>query len=372
MLSMLFLDTLKVEAALPSYQYSQSATTYFTFNALESEDNTSGSISENSGGNGYLNNGSGSIAGVKGGGGTISTYSITNGTLTAHVKVPFTIRHGVPSDISNSDFITYSLNPFVFENIVNGDLGTYHFSNYFISDSNGNMISKVLPQQTFFSPYYTVRLSSLRDSYYGAMLINFFVEYDIVCTKYTARGTGQPFNDFSVTTNISCAIPIHKATESEIESASSNVNDSEGNQHLDEIETTNKSIFSSISDFFGSFFDNLIGIFVPEDGFFSDWFDRLNTLLSDKLGMLYAPFDLLISTLQSIYSADFSSAGIPFPGIKWGDTWLIEPFTFTFDSLGSDFSDLRDKVYFGTDTVLIFTFLILLQKKVRLILEGHE
>lgn len=372
MLSMLFLNTLKVEAALPQLQFNYSRTTYFTFNALESEDNTSGTISENSGGNGYLNNGSGSIAGVKGGGGTISTYSITNGTLNAHVKVPFTFRVSGYSTYPSAEFLTYQFNPLRYENVVSGELGTYHFSNFSITDCTANYVTNIRPQENYFGPYQTVRCGSIKDSGTGTLLVTIFIEYDIVCTKYTARGTGQPFSDFSVTTNVSCNIPFHVATDNEIKTVSSNVNDSEGNQHLNEIESTNKSIFGSISDFFGSFFDNLIGFFVPEDGFFSDWFDRLNTLLSDKLGMLYAPFDLLISTLQSIYSADSSSAGIPFPGIQWEDTWLIEPFTFNFDSLGSDFSDLRDKVYFGTDTVLIFTFLILLQKKVRLILEGHE
>ena len=139
---------------------------------------------------------------------------------------------------------------------------------------------------------------------------------------------------------------------------------------------TTHSIFDSITDFFSSFFENiinaLISVFVPEDGYFSDWFDRLNTLLSEKLGMLYAPFDLIISTLQAIYSADSTETGIPFPGIQWQDTWLVEPFTFSFDSLGDSFDDLREKVYFATDTVLVFTFLLLLQSKIKLILEGSE
>lgn len=148
--------------------------------------------------------------------------------------------------------------------------------------------------------------------------------------------------------------------------------DSASVEQLEDLNSTQEDTNTKITDFFGSFFDNLLHIFVPEDGYFSTWFDKVNTLLSDKLGMLYAPFDLVISTLQAIYSADSTESGIPFPGIKWEDTWLVEPFTFTFASLGSDFDDLRDKVYFATDTVLVLTFLMLLQSKVKLILEGHE
>lgn len=150
------------------------------------------------------------------------------------------------------------------------------------------------------------------------------------------------------------------------------VQDSVTRQEVTELSDTASDTNTKITDFFGSFFDNLIHIFVPEDGYLSTWFDKLNTLLSDKLGMLYAPFDLIISTLQAIYSSSTTESGIPFPGIKWEDTWLVEPFTFTFDSLGDSFDDLRVKVYFATDTVLVLTFLMLLQSKVRLILEGHE
>lgn len=139
---------------------------------------------------------------------------------------------------------------------------------------------------------------------------------------------------------------------------------------------TGGGILATIKNFFGSFFQNvfdtLVSVFVPEDGFFSDWFNRLNTLLSEKLGMLYAPFDLLVTTLNAIMNADTTDTGIPFPGIQWEDTYLVEPFTFYFSSLGDTFTDLQGYVYFATDTVLLFAFLYLLQNKIRLILEGHE
>lgn len=141
-----------------------------------------------------------------------------------------------------------------------------------------------------------------------------------------------------------------------------------------------KGLFETISDFFGSFFDNIINsfksLFIPEDGFFTDWFTMLNTLLEAKLGMLYAPFGLIISLLTAIMSADSTEVGIPIPEISWTSdgvkTVLIEAQNFTFSSLGENFNDLRDKVYFATDTVIIFAFLMLLQAKVRHIINGHE
>lgn len=242
-----------------------------------------------------------------------------------------------------------------------GDTALYHIS----GPRSGNTDSNVDYRRGF-----TINLPSLLNADDSGCLMEFHLKGRSVYTnsdKYNILYGGTM-------ATIQCNIAVESNF---LRSSSNTVITSESNsqeilEESREQTETGHNIFNSITDFFGNFFSNLIGVFVPEDGFFSDWFNRLNTLLSDKLGMLYAPFDMLISTLQSIYSADSSSAGIPFPGIKWGDTWLIEPFTFTFDSLGSDFSDLREKVYFGTDTVLIFTFLILLQKKVRLILEGHE
>lgn len=171
-------------------------------------------------------------------------------------------------------------------------------------------------------------------------------------------GQGTPVVDYGVNNELK---DLNESTEAIEQSVTSD---------------TGGGILATIKNFFGSFFQNvfdtLVSVFVPEDGFFSDWFDRLNTLLSEKLGMLYAPFDLLITTLNAIMNADTTDTGIPFPGIQWEDTYLVEPFTFYFSSLGDTFTDLQGYVYFATDTVLLFAFLYLLQNKIRLILEGYE
>lgn len=156
---------------------------------------------------------------------------------------------------------------------------------------------------------------------------------------------------------------------------SGNTIQSEGNQlqqeandlQEDQNETTN-NIFSSISDFFGSFFDNLIGIFVPEDGYFEDFFARLNRFFSEKLGMLYSPIELFINLLTGIQSASAVDAGIPFPGLKWEDMYIIEPQTISLSEIVADFPELQRKIYFVTNVIMVGSILMLLQNKLKEIL----
>lgn len=93
----------------------------------------------------------------------------------------------------------------------------------------------------------------------------------------------------------------------------------ENNETTEDTNETTHNIFDSISSFFGSFFENiiqsLISVFVPEDGYFSQWFDRVNTLLADKLGVLYYPFNMIISFLNQISNSSSQSGQIVFPEV---------------------------------------------------------
>ena len=94
----------------------------------------------------------------------------------------------------------------------------------------------------------------------------------------------------------------------------------EGNEIADDTNETTHGILDSITAFFGSFFNNLIGVFVPEDGFFTTWFNNLNTLLSQKLGVLYYPFEVIIDILTRLNTAfdttQSNSCIIYFPEMK--------------------------------------------------------
>ena len=133
---------------------------------------------------------------------------------------------------------------------------------------------------------------------------------------------------------------------------------------------TNKGILGKITDFFGSFFENLKGLFVPEDGYFSDFFNRLNDFFADKLGMLYAPIDMFITFLNTIKDASSTDLGITFPELAWDGTVIIPETKFSFDTIYKDFPDLQEKIYFVTDVILVGAVLWLLQVKLKEVLEN--
>lgn len=133
---------------------------------------------------------------------------------------------------------------------------------------------------------------------------------------------------------------------------------------------TNKGILGKITDFFGSFFENLKGLFVPEDGYFSDFFTRLNDFFAEKLGMLYAPIDMFITFLNTIKDASSNDSGITFPELAWDGTVIIPETKFSFSTITKDFPDLQEKIYFVTDVILVGAVLWLLQVKLKEVLEN--
>lgn len=147
-----------------------------------------------------------------------------------------------------------------------------------------------------------------------------------------------------------------------------------GNEIAQEQANTSKNIFDKISDFFAGFFNGIINalksVFVPEDGYFQDFFTRLNDFFSEKLGMLYAPIGFFVNILTAIGNADAFDAGIPFPGVRWGDTWLIEPQSISLSVYTDEFPELQEKLYFVTDLIMIGAVLYLVQNKLREVLHN--
>lgn len=156
--------------------------------------------------------------------------------------------------------------------------------------------------------------------------------------------------------------------ENQLQQESNSLQQQENQLQQEQNNTTN-SIFSSISDFFGSFFDNLIGIFVPEEGYFEEFFERLNTFFSDKLGMLYAPIDIFIEVLTAI-SEGGGSAGITFPQVKWREYVLIEEQTINLQSIADELGELQEYIYLGTDVIMVGSVINLLQNKLREVLKS--
>ena len=305
-----------------------------------------------------------------------NAYQINGGL---HVEIPISLQvatSSIDSEIFSTGYLRMAIGNF-----------TYSFSNFTASNvclktDEGDLLI-AFPRTNFWSNQvnseYTKRLSP--DGAY--LIFNCYLSADLVFSD--GRTASNTYQINQGTFSYSCIFGYGATSSS---SASMPVVDSGANQSLNSISQSSQAIETSVTsdtgggllatikNFFGSFFSNIINsfisLFVPSSDFFSDWFDDVNTLLSDKLGMLYAPFDLLISTLQAVYSADSTESGIPFPGIEWDGTYLVEPFTFYFSSLGQQFNDLREAVYFGTDVIFLFAFLYLLQKKIALVITGSE
>lgn len=59
----------------------------------------------------------------------------------------------------------------------------------------------------------------------------------------------------------------------------------------------------------------LKSLFIPHDGFFTEWLDDLNSYFGDAFGILYYPFELLIDFLNRISTISDSGTAI----ISFGD-----------------------------------------------------
>lgn len=131
-------------------------------------------------------------------------------------------------------------------------------------------------------------------------------------------------------------------------------------------------LLDKITTFFNNFFSGLINalvsVFVPEDGYFKNYFDRLNKFFSDKLGMLYAPIDMFVKLLNGIKGASGTDAGIVFPGLKWDDTYIIPKQTISLSAYSKQFPEIQEKIYFVTDIIMVGAVLLLLQNKLKEVL----
>lgn len=364
---MLFLNTLQVNAQVTATNITQAYNFSFIYSLGTSNAGlASGYISNVTGGGGTINNGTGTISSNSGGGGSISSSLIIDGQEgITHFSVPLTISGSISGSALPRDYIYY-ITRLLSHSITCSD-GNVH--NICLKNADGRLIWTDGTSDSNLVTQFGL-LSEMWSSSGGASY-NYYLDFD-VSVPYSSNS--NHFN-YTVTCSFTTQLYIGPSSAEEYQAAQP-VQDSQSHQKLDDINSNTSStaqsssgILSKVTEFFGSFFSNLIGVFVPEDGYFSNWFIRLNTLLADKLGMLYAPFDLLIQVLTSIMNADSSFAGIPFPGIQWEDTWLVEPFTFTFDSLGTVYTDLQGYVYFGTDVLLLIAFFGLLQDKIKHILE---
>ena len=148
--------------------------------------------------------------------------------------------------------------------------------------------------------------------------------------------------------------------------------DMENNRLQEEQLDTSKNILDQVTDFFGGFWENitdaLASVFIPDEGYFEEYFERLNEFFSDKLGMFYAPIDIFVDVLTAI-SEGGGSAGITFPQVKWQEYVLIKEQTIDLQSIVDELGDLQGYIYLGTDVIMIGGVVYLLQNKLREVLK---
>lgn len=130
---------------------------------------------------------------------------------------------------------------------------------------------------------------------------------------------------------------------------------------MEEQAETTKGIFESIKEFFGSFFDNLVGLFVPSSDEISDLFDRLNQFFSDTFGFLYYPFDFLYQLFDVFLNSeqDFSVT-LTLPGFSIMGYTVWESMEAPF-VVNSDIYRIFMHVRTGTGVLLAMAFIIYLR-----------
>lgn len=158
----------------------------------------------------------------------------------------------------------------------------------------------------------------------------------------------------------------------------------EQKQSIEENTKTNKNIFERIGDilsFINPFSENFFGkklvelileglksLFVPEEGFFSTYFDDLKNWFSDRLGFLWSPFDIVIEILNRILNINFSEPVIVIPEIQEGFTGekLISSQEYNLnDLLNNDiFNNIHNIYLVCVDAIILFALIHLAERKI--------
>ena len=139
---------------------------------------------------------------------------------------------------------------------------------------------------------------------------------------------------------------------------------------------TIKDILSYINPFSENFFvykliellvDAIKSLFIPSDDFFSTYFSDLKDWLSDRLGFLFYPFELIIDILNKILNIDFSNPIFNIPDIiePFSNKKLISATTFNLNNLleNSTWNTIHSIYLICVDAFIIFGLVSLFKKK---------
>lgn len=346
---------------------------------------------------GTFRDGSGSI-----GGGGVSSYSYMGGQFSFKIPI-FLSTSTLKTDIVNTDYYAVALlaTTSLSASVSLSDVSSSVFSNLRIEDVDGNILYvNGESVNTGFTNYYRGSYLNVlnQSSYKFYMPLYVCGEVAISSKVFTLAGDRFPTG----TLNVSGSIPfdVFTLTSSAQESLKTQTNDTITHQELSELNdsmseqvSTSKSILSKVTDFFGSFFTNFINslksLFIPEDNYFSNWFSRVNDLLADKLGVLYYPFNLILSFLNDVSSKTSQSGQVVFPAIELpmnGEKLTIlerqvinlSDYDISFSSsensslVGTgNYTSLVSTIRFFTSVVICMSLVVLFLRKLNHIVNGE-
>lgn len=139
--------------------------------------------------------------------------------------------------------------------------------------------------------------------------------------------------------------------------------DSNTGKLVDKLEDTKTGIINGI-------IEGLKSLFIPSEGYFQAKFEELNDFFSERLGLLYLPFDVIGNLVDIYMNAGVSDAVLTFPGfaIMGIQVWPDIPFNLTA-FLESDFGVLLEACRIGTAVIIVFNFLQLIDTIYRKVVE---
>lgn len=147
----------------------------------------------------------------------------------------------------------------------------------------------------------------------------------------------------------------------------------EANQTNKNIFETIKEVLSYINPFSENFFvyklielliNAIKALFIPSDDFFVSWINNMNDWLSNRLGALYYPVDLVVNFLERMSSLNESgSAVISGEGFEFMGAKLIPAFSYDLNSLLTNdvLKNIHD-IYLTIVDVILYLCLIVLAK----------
>ena len=129
---------------------------------------------------------------------------------------------------------------------------------------------------------------------------------------------------------------------------------------------TSKGILSSITEFFGGFFDNLIssiiGLIVPGSDELSELFDRLNQFFSDTFGFLYFPFEFMYQLVDVFLNSEVNNGvTITFPGFSMMGYQIWEEMQVPVVQGGTPIYYIFTYIRMGTGCILALSFVAYLR-----------